>query len=341
MERCTGSEKMGDPQTQTMNKLRIFADFAAPADALEILRTGTAGHELLLSRTPASSVLAKAGHDPQLSTADVAFGQPDPQAIAAADKLQWIHISSSGIERYDNREFRALVAARKIEVSNSASVYNEACAVHALSFILAQARQLPLALQSRPASGTAAWHELRKNSGTLRGETVLILGYGAIGKRLSELLAPLGMKVTAYRRRPRGNEGVPVITENSLADALGKADHVVNILPSSSETRCFFNRQRFASFGKGAIFYNIGRGATVDQDALVEALRSGQVSAAWLDVTDPEPLPDGHPLLEAPHCFVTPHIAGGHLTEAASLVSHFLSNLDRFARKEPLLDRVM
>ena len=91
----------------------------------------------------------------------------------------------------------------------------------------------------------------------------------------------------------------------------------------------------------GAIFYNIGRGTTVNQDDLLDALRSGRLKAVWLDVTEPEPLPDEHPLRAEPNCFITPHVAGGHVDETKSLVRHFLGNFERFIRDEPLLDRVM
>lgn len=324
-----------------MNKLRIYVNFAAPPDALEMLVAGTAGHQLIFPQKPANSILATAEPDPQFATADVAFGQPDLRSIAEAAQLKWIHVSSSGITRYDNPQFRAQMAERKIAVSNSASVFNEACAVHVLAFMLAQARKLPRALKTRAAGGTPDWNTLRGSCRTLRGEMVLILGFGAIGKRLTELLRPFGVKVIAFRRKPRGDEGVPVITETQLADALKEADHVVNILPDSAETRHFFEHARFASVKSGAAFYNIGRGATVDQDALLAALRSGGIGAAWLDVTEPEPLPDEHPLWKEPNCFITPHIAGGHLDEGEALVRHFLNNLDRFIRGEPLADRVM
>ena len=324
-----------------MNKLRIFVDLAVAPDVLELLQAGTKGHQLVFPKTPVSSVLAKAERDPQFATVDVAFGQPEPEAISEANRLKWIHVSSSGITRYDNPQFRALMAERKIAVSNSASVYNEACAVHALSFMLAQARKLPLALKTRAASGTDAWYAIRGSSGTLRGETVLIVGYGAIGKRLAELLRPFDMKVIAYRRKARGDEGVPVVTEDQLARALAEADHIVNILPESSETRYFFDTTRFLAIKPGAVFYNIGRGTTVEQNALLDALRSGRLRAAWLDVTEPEPLPDEHPLWAEPNCFITPHVAGGHVGEAKTLVRHFLKNFDRFICRKPLLDRVM
>jgi phosphoglycerate dehydrogenase-like enzyme len=324
-----------------MDKLRIFVDFAMSLEVLEMLKDGTEGHQLVFPEKPAASVLSKSERDPQFATVDVAFGQPDTEAIAEAKKLKWVHVSSSGITRYDTSEFRALAAQRGIMVSNSASVYNEACAVHALSFMLAQARKLPVALRTRAAGGSPAWHAVRSACRTLRGESVLIVGYGAIGKRLVELLHPFDMKITAFRRKPRGDEEVPIVASSGLADALAKADHVVNILPESAETRHFFNAARFTSIKPGAVFYNIGRGTTVDQDALLKALRSGHIAAAWLDVTEPEPLPDDHPLWSEPNCFVTPHVAGGHADEAKTLVRHFLQNLRRFVRKEPLQDRVM
>lgn len=324
-----------------MNKLRIFVDFAVSPKVLDMLQKGTRGHELVFPETPAVSVLAKPERDTQFVTADIAFGQPEPEAIAEGGRLKWIHISTSGITRYDNSQFRALMAARKIPVTNSASVYNEACAVHALSFMLAQARKLPQALRCRAGNGSKAWLEIRGSSGTLQGETVLILGYGAIGKRLAELLRPFDMKVTAYRRKPRGDEGVPVITEAQLPGVLAEADHVVNVLPDSPATRHFFNAARCGMIKPGAIFYNIGRGTTVVQDALLEALRSGRIEAAWLDVTEPEPLPDEHPLRAEPNCYITPHVAGGHAGETRTLVRHFLDNFERFLRGDPLLDRVM
>jgi phosphoglycerate dehydrogenase-like enzyme len=210
-----------------------------------------------------------------------------------------------------------------------------------LSFILAEARKLPRVLSTRVANSTPEYVALREASGTLRGETILIVGYGAIGARLVELLRPLGMNIIACRRKPRGDEGLPVIALDALDGTLGTADHVMNILPDSADTRNYFGRERLSKMKLGAVFYNIGRGVTVDQVALNEALRIGHLAAAWLDVTEPEPLPDAHPLWSAPNCFITPHTAGGHPNETGTLVEHFLANLDRFTSGAPLKDRVM
>ncbi len=321
--------------------MNIFVDLEMPIGALKILQAETVGHQLLFPKTPTASVLAKATPDVQFALADIAFGQPDLSSIANAPRLKWIHVSSSGYTRYDTAQFRALAAERKITFTNSAGVYQEACAVHVLSFMLAQARNLPAALSARVANATPVWNQLRATSSTLRGETVLILGYGSIGRRLVELLQPFGMNFLAYRRKARGDENIPIVTGNQLTDALHRADHVINILPESVETKNFFDATRLAQIKPAAVFYNIGRGATVDQNALAGALRSGHLKSAWLDVTDPEPLPDGHPLYLEPNCHITPHLAGGQPREAEALVRHFIGNFQRFVNHEPLLDRVM
>jgi len=132
-----------------------------------------------------------------------------------------------------------------------------------------------------------------------------------------------------------------VLAREALPQALAEADQVVNLLPAGPGSFRFMSAPQFARMKPGSVFHNIGRGATVDQEALLAALRSGRLGAAWLDVTEPEPLPPGHPLLSAPNCFITPHVAGGHKNEFERLVRHFLDNFRRFLAGAPLLDRVM
>jgi len=324
-----------------MNRLRIYVDLKITPKGLALLQQGTEGHELVFPHKPTASILAKPEPDPQFISVDIAFGQPDPKSIQAAARLKWIQVSSSGITRYDTAPFRALLAQRGLILTNSASVFNEACADHALGFLLAQSRQLPRALSTRTAHGTIEWHSLRGSSVPLRGQTIVILGYGAIGRRLTELLRPFEAHVLAYRRTARGDEGIPVLDAEELIAALGKADHVIDILPDSAETRHFCAARFFEALKPGANFYNIGRGSTVDQEALLEALRSGRLGSAWLDVTDPEPLPDDHPLWAEPRCFITPHVAGGHQDELGTLIRHFLLNFAHFTHGEPLVDRVV
>jgi phosphoglycerate dehydrogenase-like enzyme len=321
--------------------MNIFSDSQLSASASRLLRESLAPHELILPHKPAASVLAKSEPDPGFGAADIAFGQPDIAAIEQSNRLRWIHLTSAGFTRYDTAEFRAFAAARGLIVTNSSSVYADACAEHVFAFMLAQARRLPEALQTRAASGTPAWFQLRNSSTSLRGQCVVILGFGAIACHLVKLLAPFEMQIIAMRRKPRGDEGVAVVTPAQLPKALAFADHVINILPENADSVRFIDAERLAFMRQGALFYNIGRGTTVDQSALLDALRSGRLAAAWLDVTDPEPLPSDHPLRSTPNCFITPHTAGGHYNESETLVRHFLENFRRFRAGTPLRDRIM
>ncbi len=324
-----------------MTPLKIFSDSLFDDATASLLRGGVSPHEIIVPKTRPSSILAKPEADPAFALADIAFGQPDVESIRKSDRLKWLHVSTAGITRYDTPEFRALAADRGLVVTNSSSVYAAACADHALAFMMAQSRLLPEALRSHAANGDAEWLKLRRGSVSLRGQSVVILGFGAIARELIQLLKPFGMKITAMRRSPRGDEGCPTVTLENLPESLAAADHVINILPENAESLDFMNSARMAEMKPGAVFYNIGRGTTVNQADLLDALQSGHLAAAWLDVTDPEPLPEHHPLRQAPNCHITPHIAGGHGYESETLVMHFLENFHRFLAGENLLDRVI
>src|SRR6185503_6844205 len=184
--------------------------------------------------------------------------------------------------------------------------------------------------------------KLRGESVLLNGQTVLLVGYGAIARRLAELLAPLRMNLIGFKRTPSGDEnGVRVLKIGELDEWLPRADHVINILPASRQTEEFFAAERFAKFKRSAFYYNIGRGTTNDQDALAASLQAGHFAAAYLDTTKVEPLPPDHPLWTTPNCFITPHTAGGHDNEFERLVRHFLDNLERFVQSKPLKDQVI
>ena len=139
----------------------------------------------------------------------------------------------------------------------------------------------------------------------LVGKTVLIVGYGSIGRATEALLKPFGVTMLRVGRRQR--EGVE--PKDRLDDLLPQADVVVLLLPLTNETRGFINAQRLGAMKHGALLVNAARGPVVETNALVEALHAGRIHAA-VDVTDPEPLPPGHPLWSAPNLLITPHIAG-------------------------------
>lgn len=322
--------------------LRIFCDVALAGAVLRLLERGVAPHQLVLPARIAPTVLAESEPDPALSSADIAFGQPGAEGVVGASRLKWLHLSSAGYTRYDTPQFRNVAVTRKLAVTNSSSVYAQPCAEHVLAFMLARARRLPDALRAGSIRGDSKkWLALRASARLLRSQNVVLLGFGSIARNLAALLKPFQMQISALRKRRRGDESIRVITLRQLPGALAKADHVVNLLPANPGSVGFMSAARFAAMKKGSVFYNIGRGATVDQSALLAALRSGHLAEAWLDVTEPEPLPANHPLRRVPNCFITPHIAGGHENESETLVRHFLRNFRRFLRGGALLDRIM
>ena len=328
----------GEPRKDGM---KIFSDSPlSPEDKLA-LQNGAAPHEVIFPKKTVSSVLGTPEPDEAFGMADIAFGQPDLESIARSERLKWVHVSSAGFTRYDTPEFRSLVAQRGLIVTNSTSVYARPCAEHVFSFMIAQSRLLPMSLGSLAANGSEEWFGLRNGCESLRGKEVVILGFGGIATELVKLLAPFEMKITAMRRAPRGDEGVLTITPDELPTALATADHVINILPDNAASRNFANAALFDQMKHGVIFHNIGRGTTVDQHDLLCSLRNGKIAAAWLDVTEPEPLPTDHPLRGEPNYFITPHIAGGHRNESTTLIAHFLHNLKCFEKGLPLRDRIM
>jgi phosphoglycerate dehydrogenase-like enzyme len=323
-------------------RLTIWCNQSFAEPARTQLTRGVAPHRLIFPPSLTANNLAAGGPDPLLAEADVAFGQPDPTQVTQLARLRWVQLTTAGYTRYDTEAVRAALRARGAILTNSSSVYEEPCAEHALAMMLSLARRLPHCLldqRRQPGSWNAADHRIRSH--LLEGQSVLILGYGTIAKRLVELLGPLRMKITCVRRAPRGDEGVPTVPLEQVDAHLPHADHVMNIMPQNAQSDRFFDARRLALIKPRATFYNIGRGTTVDQTALVESLRSGHLAAAYLDVTDPEPLPADHPLWTLPNCFITPHTAGGSADEFERLARHFLDNLARFSKAEPLHDRVM
>ncbi len=321
-------------------RLKIWSNVALPAACQDLLAAGTSGQELIQAQAATASNLVGGHPDPQCRQADVAFGQPDPADVIASESLRWIQLTSAGYTRYDRDDVRSALHQHNAIMTNSSSVYDEPCAEHALAMILATARRLPfLALEQTHRHWESASH--REQCHLLAGETLLIVGMGAIGRRLAELLSPLRMNITAFRRTPSGREGVPTMAIDQIDQYLPAANHVVNILPAAAQTKHFFDAQRISRIRPGAFFYNIGRGDTVDQTALRVALETGHLAGAYLDVTTPEPLPPDDPLWSAPRCWITPHTAGGHADEFERMVKHFIQNLRAFERSQPLLDRIL
>ncbi|WP_437323510.1 NAD(P)-dependent oxidoreductase [Sorangium sp. So ce381] len=324
-----------------MDRLIIVSTVVLPAEAARSLSEGVAPHALELAAARSAKNLAVVEPDPLVLGAEVVFGQPHPDDVCAAPRLRWVHLSTAGYARYDVAAVRAALAARGAALTTSSGVYADPCAEHALAFLLSASRRLPECLENQ--LGPRGWPDasVRSRSALLRGRRVLLLGFGAIGRRLAELLAPFDVDLRVLRARPRGGEPFRVVVREELGDAFAWADHVVSSLPEAEGTRRLVSAALLARMRPDAWFYNVGRGVTVDQAALLEALEARRIAGAYIDVTDPEPLPPEHPLWRAPGCTITPHTAGGRREEPMAQVEHFLANLRRFERGEPLADRVI
>jgi phosphoglycerate dehydrogenase-like enzyme len=321
--------------------ITIWCNMHFPPQATQHLIQGTASHRLLFSPNLQASNLVPGIADPQLSEAQVIFGQPDPAILLTFHHIKWVHLTSAGYDRYDRPDLRQVFAARGAVLTNSSSVYEEPCAEHALAMMLALARRLGDAVDEQ--RGARGWpsHELRAGSRLLSGQSTLILGHGAIARRLIELLAPFHMKISVVRRSVKGNETVPTFANSEVERLIPLADHIVNILPGGAGTANFMSAERLSLMKPSSILYNIGRGGTVDQQALAAMLQARRIAGAYLDVTTPEPLPADHPLWKLPNCYITPHTAGGADDEHVRLVQHFLDNLELFVQGQPLRDRVI
>ena len=322
-------------------KLTIWTNAKLPSEAAEHLSSHILPHRLLFARESSALNLDVSPPDSMLAEADVAFGQPDADQIRQLPNLRWIHLTSAGYTPYDRDELRTELRSRNTSLTTSSGVYDEPCAQHVLAMMLSFARQLPQshATQLSDCSWPAA--ERRRHSFLLNGQTAILCGFGAIASRLCELLAPFRMKLIGTRRNVCGTEPIQLIAPSQLVDILPLADHVINLLPANASTSDCFDSDKFSAMKRGAYFYNIGRGATVDQEALRLALESGVLAGAYLDVMTPEPLLPNHPLWRAPNCYITPHTAGGFDCEMMGLVEHFLDNLDRFTSNSKLLNRVI
>jgi phosphoglycerate dehydrogenase-like enzyme len=167
----------------------------------------------------------------------------------------------------------------------------------------------------------------------LTGKTVLLVGYGAIGKEIERMLVPFSVQLLRVARTPRPDP--PVSPVGDLESLLPHADVVILILPSTAKTHHLIGARQLALLKQGALLVNAARGPIVDTDALVDALNAGRIRAA-LDVTDPEPLPAGHALWKCPNLLITPHIGGSSPQFAPRSIKTAEDELRRYIAGEPL-----
>jgi|SRR6188768_3400714 len=263
-----------------------------------------------------------------LSEADVLFTQRiAPERVAAAERLKWVQTFGAGVEWLLTP---SLQRREDLLITNARGIHAQPVAEHVFGLVLMFARQLHRAVRQQSARH---WESAALQAGVsaLAGATLGIAGLGAIGRRIAQIGGAFGMRVIALKRTPVGASGVErVFGPSQLLPFLKEAEYVVNTLPLTEQTKNYFGTREFAAMRSDAVFINIGRGATVQTDALLRALQSGGIAGAALDVTDPEPLPSEHPLWTLDNVILTPHYAGTHPGYVQRASAIFLENLARF-----------
>ncbi|MEX2659162.1 MAG: NAD(P)-dependent oxidoreductase [Acidimicrobiales bacterium] len=259
------------------------------------------------------------------------FGGPDAgrfePVLAAAPDARWVQLPWAGVEPY----LHLLDPDRTWTCGKG--VYAEPVAEHALALALAGLRELP-ARAAAPRWGDQGGRSLFDGR-------VTVLGGGGITEALLGLLSPFRCEVTVVRRHPSPLDGAAsVVGPDGLHGALATADVVVIALALTPETIGIIDAGALARMAPHAWLVNVGRGAHVVTDHLVEALAAGVIGGAALDVTDPEPLPDDHPLWAEPRCLITPHTANTLAMARPHVTKRITENVRRFAAGEPLVGLV-
>ena len=272
--------------------------------------------------------------------ADAVLGNLPVPLIRQNDHLEWFQSNTAGPNNY----LEPGVLPEGCIVTNATGAYGLAISECMLAMWLSLLKELPA---YRDNQREHRWAPTGHSVGSIAGSRVLCVGMGDIGSNFARRAHALGAEVVGVRRTVHPDTPCPdyclrVVAQSQLDEELPEADLIALSLPGTPETNKLFNAERFARCKDGAILINVGRGTTVDSDALVEALRSGKIFGAGLDVTDPEPLPADHPLWGEPGAIITPHNSGKFSLPKTldNIVDIFIHNLKRYAEGLPLDNRV-
>lgn len=247
------------------------------------------------------------------------------ETLRAHPGISWVQLPMAGVERVAE----AGVLDHRRQWTSAKGAYAEPVAEHALALLLAGLRSLPERARARSWGQPAAQ--------TLFDQPVTIVGGGGITLALLRLLEPFRTRVTVVRRRAEPVPGAArTVTTAQLGEALDRASAVVLTLALTPQSRGLIGRKELAAMDRQAWLVNVARGALVDTAALVEALSAGQIAGAALDVTDPEPLPAGHPLWDLPNCLITPHTADTEQMTEPLLARRIADNVERLAAGKEL-----
>jgi phosphoglycerate dehydrogenase-like enzyme len=250
-----------------------------------------------------------------------------------AERLQWVHATSAGVDAILFPELRA----SDIPVTNARGIFDRGIAETVLGYILAFAKGLPRSLEMKRRH---VWEH--RDTERIDGRRVLVVGAGSIGRTIARLVRAAGMVVEGVASHARSDDPDfdTVYGASDLRDALPRADYVVAATPLTDATRGLFGPETFRRMQPAARFINVGRGPVVQTNALVEALRGGEIAGAALDVFEEEPLPQDHPLWEMPQVIITAHMAGDFIGWREALSEQFIANFERWMRGAPLVNLI-
>lgn len=306
---------------------------------LVVLPTEDRHKALLESAAPGCSFTYstnKAVTREQVQAADIIIGNAPAKLISGSPNLKWIQLNSAGTDGYTADGILPTGCA----LTNATGAYGLAISEHLLGCLLHLMKHLG---QYQKEMETHNWCD-HGTVTSIYGSNTLVVGYGNIGSEFAQRMNALGSHVTGIRRnkteKPAFLDGLYQM--DALAECLKKADIVATCLPGTKETYHVFNAETFAQMKPGAYFLNIGRGNAVDSYALADALNSGHLAGAAVDVTEPEPLPADHPLWDAKNLLITPHVSGGyHLKETHERIVRIAAeNLSHFVKGEKLQNNV-
>jgi D-2-hydroxyacid dehydrogenase (NADP+) len=272
--------------------------------------------------------------------AQVVLGICDEKMISASPGLFWIQVYSAGVERC--LENPGMHKGQKL-LTNGQRIGSPGLAEHAIAMMMMLARGLDVYHANQMKGEWQRQTGLERSDHLeLEGRTLLVVGLGGIGTQVAKRGHGLGMRVIATRNsRREGPEYVEYVgLPNELNELATRADVVINTAPLTDRTRGIFNAAFFDAMKPSAFFISVGRGGSTVTDDLVAALKSGSIAGAGLDVTDPEPLPEGHPLWAMPRVIISPHTAGRSDKGRDRLYLMVKENLRRYINGEPMLSVV-
>lgn len=267
-----------------------------------------------------------------LERAEILVGFPSVETLDRAGNLRWVQLGSAGAERY------CPVLDESVKLTNASGTYGRCIAEHVIGMMLCLTRGMAWmvrAQQKKQWRREFKWIEVA-------GQTMGIIGLGDIGLHTARRAKAMEMHVLANRRNPgrRPDCVDELMGPEGLEEILNRSDHVVLTVPGVASTRHMIGPEQFAAMKRGAYFFNVGRGSTVDESALVEALQSGELSGAGLDVFSQEPLAPESPLWEMENVILSPHVAGSTQYQWRRVGEIFLENLSRFRDGREMINEV-